>query len=261
MASFPLPVFPSLSPLSLPLYSHLFYKILFAVFYSATVDPTKVTETLMNEALQALHLSISLYNTADIVNAKDSEDLNNNNNNNKNKRKIIAFSGNILDLEFPTPFNVTQNSRHEVVVAGTEEKGESLISLLRKITKLQQFATFGDKVKNILRLFSEKDISCRQYIEILAGKEKHEGKEQSKEEVLEEEQEAKKRRKERQAAIMQKMKQDMAKFKVEATDEIEETETGESNPFPDISMNCPLCHEEHSLSSKPLGKLKILNYW
>jgi hypothetical protein len=81
------------------------------------------------------------------------------------KRKVSPFNGNINDIEFPTSFDVTKNSRAEIAVYATEEaQSQSIISLLRRLSKMTQFAGQVDRINNILGLFSEKDISCKQCI-------------------------------------------------------------------------------------------------
>ena len=198
-----IPTYSGLQSLCLPLFSTIFYKVLYTIIWSAYSNPGQITETLLNETLLALHLSLTLYNPSDVAHAKDYSDsinnnnnknnnnVNNNNNNTPSKRKISHFSGNMEELDFPTLFNVTANSRHEMMLGtATEEKTESLVSMLRRLPKIQQYGQYNDKINQILKLFSEKDIGVKQYIEVLAGKEKHEQKE-SKEEDEEDEQEAK----------------------------------------------------------------------
>lgn len=250
------PTFSAFHNIYHPLFSHVLYKIIFYVLYFTHQDPGKFTETLLNETLHLLHLSLSLFNPLDISKVKDDEIIATQT---QRKRKATFFVGNISNIEFPTSFDITQNSRHEITVASSHDepkKTESIIGLLRKLQKVQQFSHQSEKMNQILGLFAEKDISCKQYIESLAGKEKQHDKDGSKDE--EDEQEVKRRRREMQQAIRMKFSQEMMKFSAEVEDledededKLNENQEKKYNPFEGIA-NCALCQEETTLT-RPLG--------
>jgi len=257
----PMAPFASLQPLTLPLFSRTMYRIIFAILYYTIQDPKSTSETLVIETLSLLQLSLTLFNHSDIGMVKDTESIELNN----KKRKVTPFNGNINDIEFPTSFDVTKNSRTEIAVYATEEalQSQSIISQLRRLSKMEQFTAQVDRINHILSLFSEKDISCKQYIEQLSGKDKQDTKEQSKEEEDEkDEQEVKRRRKERQAQIMMKFNQDMAKFTLKLEEEEKEKPSevqSNANPIPFAEVsNCALCHEDTNLTSKPLGFVSFI---
>ena len=103
------------------------------------------------------------------------------------------------DLEFPSDFNVTSNARFEFALTEDSSRQESIITLLRKLSKLEKYKNQSTKIQNIFNMLSDKDVACKQYIGHLVAKDK--------EEMEANEEEAKKKRKEKQQAIMAKFQQ------------------------------------------------------
>lgn len=198
--------FPSFEPLKFLLQGDSLYKGIFSLLYSAmTKGIVFVSDSLLNETLHLLLLSIKLYIRPDLVN-KTSLGLGIEKNS-PQKRKSMYYSGNMNDIEFPTTYNITKNARYEIAIS--ESKQESIISLLVHLSSIPAFVHHTDKINAILSLFGEHDPSCKLYVEKLRSKALAAQENSKTMEIGEEEdeQEKKRRRKERQLAIMSKFNQ------------------------------------------------------
>ena len=100
-----------------------------------------MSDVLLSETLNLLQLSLSLFDHIKVENLAFPDNVQSPIS--KKKRKANVFSGNINDIDFPTSYNITKNSRDEIPIAGInlnfllmileDGKTESILSLLRKL--------------------------------------------------------------------------------------------------------------------------------
>eukprot|EP01114_Cavostelium_apophysatum_P014387 TRINITY_DN3722_c0_g1_i4.p1 TRINITY_DN3722_c0_g1~~TRINITY_DN3722_c0_g1_i4.p1 ORF type:complete len:1886 (+),score=640.18 TRINITY_DN3722_c0_g1_i4:152-5809(+) len=234
-----LPTFPPFANLNHLLHSPILHKIIFVVLFNAAKEDSNLSETLLNEVLHLLLLSVHQYERIEMQTLMSPE------RERKRKRKSNAFTSSVDDIEFPTYYNIVKNARHEVAVANG--KAESILSLLRKLAPKKT----DEKIQQLINLLKEKDRKSLGMTPKAA--------ENAEDSAPDEEQEKKRRRKERQAEILKKFNQQMTNFKGEKEEEKgkKEEEQPNVNPFPECGT-CALCHEEASLFTKPLAFVALV---
>ncbi|PRP88998.1 e3 ubiquitin-protein ligase UBR1-like [Planoprotostelium fungivorum] len=288
----PLITYPCLSALETLLSSPELHRLLFVILYLYNSKKIPVTEETVSEAVHLLWLSLHATNQVNTEPASTTSKSKTPKKKSsakapatpvtpgrrtrlvRDKRDPLVLNKGTDDFKFLS-HNMLINYTTEVSVPaifGDNEKEKHSIASFLMFMMTEQDKPQVKKISNILESMRV-NTDARDFLQEIAARYEQKGGKKRKADEGKEEQdkedgeEVKRRKRQRQMDIMEKMKAQQAKFteqnkemlgSIDPNEEMSTENTEENrnifdeNPFP-ASGSCALCHEEGSISRRPLG--------